>query len=157
MISRRHAIAALVFGFSCSAPFSLSNALAQPFQPAGKAGTKEFTDPVYRLPRSVANHSEFERIAQSYVDPVVAAYLKSFEITKILGEQKEDQSDRQSMKFWQGTSALHASVSPAVVLSSHTIRYGSNLMVNIVYVSGNDSTAEVKSVDALMNSLSFGG
>jgi len=105
----------------------------------------------------VANHSEFERIAQSYVDPVVAAYLKSFEITKILGEQKEDQSDRQSMKFWQGTSALHASVSPAVVLSSHTIRYGSNLMVNIVYVSGNDSTAEVKSVDALMNSLSFGG
>ena len=93
---------------------------------------------VYRLPQSVTNHSEFERIAQDYVDPLVAAYLKSFEITQILGEKKEDQSDRQHMRFWQGTSALHAPIAPAMILSSHTIRYGSNLMINIVYVSGND-------------------
>ena len=112
---------------------------------------------IERLPRSVVNHSEFEQIAQSYVDPVVTAYLKSFEITRILSEKKEDQSDRQSMRFWQGTSALHASLAPAVVLSSHAIRYGSNLMVNIVYVSGDDSTEEARSVDAVMSSLSFTG
>jgi hypothetical protein len=112
---------------------------------------------VYRLPRSVVNHSEFEQIAQSYVDPVVTAYLKSFEITRVLGEKKEDHSDRQNMRFWQGTSALHASIAPAKLLSLHTIRYGSDLMVNIVYVSGNDSIEEVRSVDAVMNSLSFTG
>ena len=197
MKSRPHFIAALVFGFCCSAPLSLSNALAQRSEPAGQIGTKEFTDPVYgyslllpaewkpyprgsskgeppvrlclstarkntlivsvsRLPRSVTNHSEFDRIAQSYVEPVVAAYLKSFAITKILAEEKEDQSDRKSMRFWQGTSGLHASVAPAILLSSHSIRYGSNLVVNIIYVSGNDSVEEVKSVDALMKSLSFG-
>jgi hypothetical protein len=198
MISRRHAIASLVIGFSCSITFSLSNALAQQFQAPGQTGTKEFRDPVYgyslrlpsdwkpyprssskgeptlrlslstprkntlivsvyRLPRSVSNNSEFERIAQNYVDPVVATYLKSFEITRILGEKKEDHSDQQSMRFWQGTSGLHASIAPAMVISSHAIRYGSNLMVNIVYVSGNDSIDEVRSVDTLMNSLSIAG
>src|SRR4051812_35665706 len=60
------------------------------------------------------------------------------------------------MRFWQGTSGLHESMAPTAVLSSHTIRYGSNLMVNIVYVSGNDSTQEVRSADALMNSASSG-
>ena len=33
---------------------------------------------VKRLPGPVANHSAFERIARTYVDPVVAAYLKAF-------------------------------------------------------------------------------
>ncbi len=110
---------------------------------------------VYRLPRSVNGHSEFERIARDYVQPIVDAYLKSFDITKILGEKKDDQSDRRSMRFWQGTSALHASIAPAVLISSHTIPYGSDLMVNIVYVSGNDSNEEVKALDAIMSSLSF--
>jgi len=198
MISRRGAIAALIFGASSSARSSGSNSKTQYFQLARQIGTKEFTDPVYgysvrlpadwkpyprtsskgepavrlslatprkntllisvcRLPRSVRNHSEFEEIAKSYVDPVVAAYLKSFEITKILGDKKEDQSDRQSMRFWQGTSALHASIAPAMLISSHTVRYGSNLMVNVVYVSGDDSIDEIKAVDAVMSSLSFAG
>jgi hypothetical protein len=59
------------------------------------------------------------------------------------------------MRLWQGTSALHASIAPAMLISLHAIRYGSDFMVNIVYVSGEDSKEEVVAVDAVMNSLSF--
>jgi len=54
MITRRYAIAALLFGASSSARLSRSNPAALQFQPAPQTGTKEFTDPVYgysvRLP-----------------------------------------------------------------------------------------------------------
>jgi hypothetical protein len=111
---------------------------------------------VYRLPRAVTRSSDFELIGNKYVDSVVSAYLKSFDITMPLGgEKKENKSDVQSMRFWQGTSALHASFAPAMVLSLHAIKYGSDVMVNVVYISGHDSRQEVRAVDALMDSLSF--
>jgi hypothetical protein len=110
---------------------------------------------VYHLPRVVTKSSEFEQIGNGHVDAVVNAYLKAFDITTTLGEQKENKSDAESMRFWQGTSALLASAAPALVLSLHAIKYGSDVMVNVVYVSGQVSEQEVKAVDALMDSLSF--
>jgi hypothetical protein len=104
---------------------------------------------VYRLPQSVTSHSEFELIGRDHVESVVDAYLKSFNLTN-LGDKKEGHSDLRSMRFWQGTSA-----GIGILISLHAIRYGSDFMVNIVYVSGDRSKEEVVAVDAVMNSLSF--
>jgi hypothetical protein len=109
---------------------------------------------VYRLPGAVTRSSDFELIGNTYVDSVVSAYLKAFDITMPVREKKVNKSDAQSMRFWQGTSALHV-VALAMVLSLHAIKYGSDVMVNIVYISGNNSRQEVRAVDALMDSLSF--
>ena len=118
---------------------------------------------VYRLPHAVTRSSDFELIGNKYVDSVVNAYLKAFDITIPLGDKKENKSDAQSMRFWQGTSALHASFAPAMVLSLHAIKYGSDFMVNVVYINGSSLDSiregpikqEVRAVDALMDSLSF--
>jgi hypothetical protein len=112
---------------------------------------------VYRLPQAVASQSEFEPIGQQHVDPVVSAYVDAFSIVTIMGEKKENKSDQVSMRFWQGTSGIDVYSRPAALLSLHAIRYGSDLMVNIVYLSYNTSLEEVREVDALMDSLSFGG
>jgi hypothetical protein len=110
---------------------------------------------VYRLPQTVTSLSEFETIGRDYVDPIVTAYRTSFDVTTFWGDKKENQSVPESMRFWQGTSGIDVYARPTMILSLHAIRYGSDLMVNVVYISGNDSTEEVAAVDAAMNSLSF--
>jgi hypothetical protein len=109
----------------------------------------------YRLPQTVTSHSEFETIGRDYVDAIVNAYRKSFDLTSFMFDKKEDQSDRVSMRLWQGSSCIDVYSRPAMLLSLHAIRYGSDLMVNVVYVSGHDSLEEVRDVDAAMKSLSF--
>jgi hypothetical protein len=64
-------------------------------------------------------------------------------------------SDHRSMRFWQGTSGLHAGVVPAMLISLDAIVYGSNCMVNVVYASGRDPLEEVRAVDTIMKSLAF--
>jgi hypothetical protein len=110
---------------------------------------------VYRLPRPVKGQVDFEYVGSSHVDAIVKTYRSSHGLTEVVGEKKDNQSDSRSLRFWQGTSAFHESMAPAMLISLHTVSFGSDVMVNIVYVSGNDSTEEVKAVDALMNSLSF--
>ena len=105
---------------------------------------------VSRLPQAVRHDSEFERVGNRHVDPVVAAYLRSLKLPKAMGQQKAKHSDVQSMRFWQGTSTL-----VGMVISLHAIRYGSTVMVNVVYVAGRSVAEEVRAVDDVMASLSF--
>ena len=107
---------------------------------------------VYRLPRVVVASSQFERIAHDHVDSIVNSYLESFNIPMILGSQKRDYSDERSMRFWQGTSSVIG-----VLVSLHAVRYGSDVMVNVVYISGDKPNQgdEYRAVEAVMSSLSF--
>lgn len=110
---------------------------------------------VRHLGRAITRHAEFERIAHDHVDPVIKQYLTFFKSAQVLGDQKEDKSNADAMKFWQGTSFLNVSMQPGMLLSLHAVRYGSNVMVNVVYVSFTQSQEEVRAVDVLMNSLSL--
>jgi len=110
---------------------------------------------IHRLRQAVTRQSTFESIAEEQVDPVVSSYRQAYGLTTILGEDKQDRSDDQSMRFWQGTSALHQGVAPGVLISLHAIKYGSNTMVNIVYVNGGGAPDEIREIDSVMNSLSF--
>jgi hypothetical protein len=110
---------------------------------------------IQRLPQSVTGPSEFESVGQNHVDPVVNAYRTSFGLTRVLGEQKDNQSDSSSLRFWQGTSAIHESMAPGMLISLHAISFGSDFLVNIVYASGTQSADELRAVDAMMRSLAF--
>jgi len=109
---------------------------------------------VSRLPRRITRTSDLAVVGASYVDPVVKAYFKLFDLVS-LADQKDDWSDAGSMRLWQGTSATHSGLPGAVLLSLHAIRYGSDTMINIVYVSGANSADEARQVDAAMKSLTF--
>jgi hypothetical protein len=112
---------------------------------------------VQLLPRPVADEAEFESVGRDHVDALVKTYLNSFNIPIIFGSKKENHSDHRSMRFWQGTSGLYNGVAPAMLISLHAISYRSNCMVNVVYASGRDSLEEVRTVDAIMKSLTFKG
>lgn len=110
---------------------------------------------VSRLTSPVRSRSQFEVVGRKYVDPVVRTYLKAFNMTA-LGDQKEDKSDDRTMRLWQGTSGIHTSGAPAMLISQHAIRYRTDVMVNIVYFAGGmGSREEVAAVDRIMNSLLF--
>lgn len=109
---------------------------------------------VTRLPRRITKATDLAVVGNTYVDPVLKAYFKLFDLVS-LADQKDDWSDADSMRLWQGTSATHAGIPGTMLLSLHAIRYGSDTMINIVYVSGSDSAAEVRQVDAAMKSLAF--
>jgi hypothetical protein len=107
------------------------------------------------LPKAVRGRSEFETIGANQVDGIVEHFLDSFGIAPVLAEQKEDRSDAASLRFWQGTSAMRASVGPTAVLSLHAVRFGSNVLVSIFYVTSDNSVPDVRAVDAVMASLDF--
>ena len=110
---------------------------------------------VSKLPRRITRTTDLALVGNTYVDPVVKSYFKLFDLVSI-SDQKDDWSDAGSMRLWQGTSATHAGLPGAVLLSLHAIRYGSDTMINVVYVSGANSVDEVRQVDAAMKSLTFG-
>lgn len=109
---------------------------------------------VSKLPRRITKGTDLAVVGETYVDPVVKAYFKLFDLVSI-ADQKDDWSDAGSMRLWQGTSATHSGIPGTMLLSLHAIRYGSDTMINVVYVSGSDSAAEVRQVDAAMKSLAF--
>ena len=109
---------------------------------------------VSKLPRRITRATDLALVGNTYVDPVIKAYFKLFDLVSI-ADQKDDWSDPGSMRLWQGTSATHSGLPGAVLLSLHAIRYGSDTMINIVYVSGANSVEEVRQVDAAMKSLAF--
>src|SRR5262245_21447804 len=106
-----------------------------------------------RLPEAVTSQSEFETIGQSYLDPIIERYVKA--VSLLEGPRNtEDKSDQNSMRFWQGTSTLQAAL-----ISLHAVPFGSDVMVNLVYVcyspQGQETLDEVKALDNVMASLSF--
>jgi hypothetical protein len=109
---------------------------------------------VSRLPRRITRGTDLAVVGETYVDPIVNAYFKVFDLMSI-ADQKADWSDAGSMRLWQGTSATHSGIPGTVLLSLHAIRYGSDTMINIVYVSGANSALEVRQVDIAMKSLAF--
>jgi hypothetical protein len=112
---------------------------------------------VERLPRAIAGPADFEPVGQDYVDPIVERCRQSFGLTRVLGEQKRNDSDSRSLRFWQGTSVLDESMASAMFISLHAVPFGSDLMVNIFYATGGESVDEVRAVDALMSSLALTG
>ena len=110
---------------------------------------------VNRLPRPVRGRPEFEAIGQGPVDEIVKGYLGSFGVTAVLGEKKEDHSDDESLRFWQGTSGVRTDNVPVMVLSLHAVRIGSGVLVSIVFVSTTNSSSDVRAVDAVMRSLTL--
>jgi len=106
------------------------------------------------LDRRVTRASRFETIAETYVDPIVMRFLRVFKLMD--GPRKvDDHSKPDSMRFWQGTSAFGEETGPAMLLSLHAVRFGSNVMVNLVYMSTHSSKEEVQAVDRIMDSLTF--
>jgi hypothetical protein len=107
---------------------------------------------VSRLPRRVTEGANFITVASDYVDPIVKSYLEWFKITSVLGSQKRDRSNATAMVFWQGTSALGG-----VMVSQHTIRFGTDFMVNIFYTSADKPQLkdELQAIESVMASLSF--
>jgi hypothetical protein len=111
---------------------------------------------IHRLPQAVTQQSTFESIAEEQVDPIVSQYRQAYALTTIVGEDKQDRSDGSSMRFWQGTSALHEGVGPTALISLHAVKYGSPTMINILYVhSGEGAENEMRTLDSFMNTLSF--
>jgi hypothetical protein len=82
-------------------------------------------------------------------------YRTLLKFNKILREQPEDHSNDQSMIFWQGTSALDEKMKYWALVSTHVIRYGSNFMINMIFFGSNEVEKDGKSMDAVMDSLSF--
>jgi hypothetical protein len=109
---------------------------------------------VSRLPRTITHTTDLATVGETFVEPVVNAYFKIFDL-KSVADSKADWSNADSMRLWQGTSATHSGIPGAVLLSMHAIRYESNTMINVVYVSGANSSAEAKQVDNTMKSLAF--
>jgi len=111
---------------------------------------------IKQLERTVTKQSKFESIAEEEVDPIINAYRKTYQLTTIFGEDKQDRSDDASMRFWQGTSAMRGGIVPVALISQHAIKYGSATMINIVYVHGGEGAEEeIKTLDSFMNTLSF--
>ena len=106
------------------------------------------------LPITVKRGASLQTIGEQYVNPVIERYRKGFRLLSGLSDTA-DHSDGASMRLWQGTSTLHESGAPAMLLSLHAIKYGSSTMVNVVYVSVHQSQEEVREVDRVMDSLAF--
>lgn len=104
------------------------------------------------LPGHVKQGAKAEKLAAEVVDPVVKAYLGMFGIEMILGSKKLDRSTPDAFVFWQGTSAVGQ-----LMVSQHTIRRGSDFMVNIVYAHRESphSKDDLRAMDAVMSSLEF--
>src|SRR3954466_13579986 len=90
---------------------------------------------VSRLPRPITRSTDVATVGDSFVDPLINAYFKVFGL-KSVADSKDDWSNADSMRLWQGTSATRSGIPGAVLLSMHAIRYGSTAMINVVYVSG---------------------
>ena len=112
---------------------------------------------LYPLPSRVQRYSgtTFERIGHDHVDEVTSIYKTLLKLKTTLREQPEDHSTDQAMVFWQGTSALDESMKDWMIVSQHVIRYGSDVMVNLIYVGSKATNGDGASMDAIMNSLAF--
>jgi hypothetical protein len=112
---------------------------------------------IYPLPSRVQRYSgtTFERVAHDHVDTVVSIYKTLLKFKTILREQPEDHSTGDAMIFWQGTSALDASQKDWALVTQHVIPYGSDVMVNLIYVGSKDTSGDGAAMDAIMNSVAF--
>ena len=112
---------------------------------------------IYPLPTRVARYSSalFDKIGHDHVDTVLSGYRQFLKLNQILREQPGDHSDDQSMIFWQGTSAIDTGMHAWALVSEHVIRYGSNMMINVIYLGSKDVEQEGANVDRVMSSLSF--
>jgi hypothetical protein len=109
---------------------------------------------VDRLPERVTRASKFEEVGEQYVTPIVERFMRVFKLMD--GARKtDDRSKADSLRFWEGTSTFGPEVGPTMLLSLHAIRFDSDVMVNLVYVSTHNSTDDVQAVDRIMDSLSF--
>lgn len=112
---------------------------------------------LYPLPTRVMRYSSalFEKVGHDHVDTVVSIYRNLLKFKQSLREQPEDHSDDRSMIFWQGISALDDRQKPWALVSEHVIRYGSDMMINMIFIGSNDVTRDGADMDRVMNSLSF--
>jgi hypothetical protein len=117
---------------------------------------------IYPLPTHVTRYSSalFEKIGNDDVDTVVSIYRRLLRFDKILRVEVEDKSDDRSMIFWQGTSAFDDRLNDWALVSEHVIPYGSNVMINMIFissekVSGVNIVKDGADLDQVMKSLSF--
>jgi hypothetical protein len=112
---------------------------------------------LYPLPSRVQRYSSqtFTRIGHDHVDTVLSGYRTLLKLKTILREQPEDHSTDQAMVFWQGTSALDGSMKDWAIVSQHVILYGSDVMLNLIYIGSTDTSDDATTMDAIMNSLRF--
>jgi hypothetical protein len=98
------------------------------------------------LDQPVTRASKFETVGETYVDPIVMRLLRVFKLPDG-ARQTDDHSKPDSMRFWQGTSTIGETTGPAMLLSLHAIRFDSDVMVNLVYMSTHSSTVRLTSVE----------
>src|SRR5215472_3423770 len=114
---------------------------------------------IYPLPARLDRYSSatFDQIGHDHVDTVLSTYRTLLRLKKILREQPEDHSDDRAMIFWQGTSALDEKMRDWVIVSTHVIRYGSDFIINMVFLGGgSELVKDGKNMDQVMGSISFG-
>lgn len=113
---------------------------------------------IYPLPAPLERYSKptLEQIGHDHVDTILSGYMGKLRFKKILRHQAEDHSDDRAMIFWQGTSALDDNMKGWAMVSTHVIRYGSNFIVNMVFLGETEVEKDGKSMDEVMGSISFG-
>jgi hypothetical protein len=117
---------------------------------------------IYPLAIPVTRYSPalYEKVGADHVDTVISFYRALLGLKTVMRHETKDYSDDRAMKFWQGTSAFDDRLNDWALVSEHVIPYGSNVMINIIFMgsvrlSGVNIEEDGKALDQVMSSLSL--